>query len=88
MDSNLIMKSIGMVASLTLPLFNIPLIYKIKKTKSSKDLSLIWAIGVWFCIVLMLPAALISKDLIFKVFSSVNFIFFSMVLIYIIKYRK
>jgi len=46
------MKSIGMVASLTLPLFNIPLIYKIKKTKSSKDLSLIWAIGVWFCIVL------------------------------------
>ncbi len=86
-DSNSLIKTIGMVASVTLPLFNIPLIYKIRKTKSSKDLSIVWAVGVWVCIVFMLPAAIMSTDIIFKVFSMANFVLFSLVLVYIIKYR-
>ncbi len=80
-------KVIGMVASLTLPLFNIPLVLKMRRRKSSKDLSLTWATGVWICILFMTPAALLSSDTVFKVFGVGNLIFFSIVVFYALKYR-
>lgn len=79
---------IGVVTAAILPLFNIPLIIKMVKRKSSEDISLVWAIGVWVCILLMVPSGLMSKDIVFKTFNISNVLFFSVVAITVIKYRK
>lgn len=80
-------KVIGVMASFILPLFNIPLVLKIRRRKSSKDLSLTWALGVWICILLMTPAAFHSNDIVFKVFGMANLALFSVVTFYVLKYR-
>lgn len=77
----------GIVSSIALPLFNIPLIIKLIKKKNSGDLSLTWALGVWICIVLMTPQALVSKDFAFKAFGIMNIIFFTIVAFFVVKYR-
>ena len=82
-----IAKFAGMAASIIMPLFNFPLVYKIWKRKSSTDISLTWALGIWFSILLMLPASLISSDPVFRVFGILNFILFSGVLFVVLKYR-
>ena len=79
---------VGMAAGVVLPFFNIPLIVKLIKRKSSKDLSLSWAVGVWICIVLMTPQALRSQDMAFRAFGIVNIIFFSGVTFFVLKYRE
>lgn len=71
------MQKIALVAAIVLPLWNIPLIYRIIKRKSSKDLSLYWLFGVWICFILMFPASLSSSDIIWKTFNIVNFVLFS-----------
>ena len=76
-----------MIAAVCLPLWNIPLIIKIVKRKSSKDLSLSWALGVWTCILLMAPAGFASADPVWKVYNVVNIFFFTAVVITILKYR-
>lgn len=81
-------EQVGVIASAVLPLFNIPLIIKLITRKSSKDFSLLWALGCWICAVLMFPAAMISHDLAFKVFAMVNLVLFSIVTFLVIKYRK
>ncbi len=83
-----IIKIVGSVAGTVMPLFNIPLILKIIKRKSSKDISLTWTLGVWSCIILMTPSAILSADLVFKLFGIVNLVFFSAVVFFVIKYRK
>lgn len=85
--SILSIEKIGMVAGIALPLFNIPLIMKLRRTKSSKDFSLSWAIGVWVCIILMTPQALRSTDVAFRAFGIVNIFFFSIVAYLIVKYH-
>lgn len=87
MDDSNIVKVVGIVASVVLPLFNIPLILKIRRRGSSKDFSLTWALGVWTCILLMIPSALLSPDIVFKVFGIINFVFFSAVVLFVLKYR-
>lgn len=87
MTEYLTIEKIGMVAGVALPLFNIPLIMKLIKTKSSKDFSLSWAIGVWVCIILMTPQALRSNDIAFRAFGAVNILFFSVVAFLIVKYH-
>ncbi len=77
----------GMAAGIIMPLFNFPLVYKIWKRKSSSDISLTWALGIWFSILLMLPASLISSDPVFRVFGILNFILFSGVLFVVLKFR-
>ena len=79
---------IGFVAAVVLPLWNIPLIVNIIRRKSSRDLSLWWAVGVWTCIVFMFPSGVMSNDFTWKVFNIVNFVLFSAVLIVTFKYRK
>ena len=79
---------LGAIASLVLPLFNIPLIVRIVKRKSSDDLSLIWVVGVWGCIVLMFPMTLVSPDPVFKLFGISNIILFTVVMIVAVKYHK
>lgn len=70
---------IALIAAIILPLWNIPLIVRIIKRKSSKDISLYWAFGVWICLILMFPAGINSKDTVFKTFSIVNLILFTFV---------
>ena len=81
-------EKIGVVSGVALPLFNIPLILRLLKRKSSEDFSVSWAVGVWACIVLMTPQALRSGDLAFRMFGIVNIIFFSVVAFLVLKYRK
>lgn len=79
---------IGIIAAVVLPFWNIPLIIRIQKRKSSQDISMLWALGVWICFILMFPSAVVSSDIVFKVFSIVNMILFSAVVIQILRYRK
>ena len=79
---------VALVASLILPLWNLPLIFRIYKRKSSKDISLYWAMGVWVCLVFMFPSAFRSKDMVWRVFNIVNFFFFTAVVIFVLAYRK
>ncbi len=78
---------VGLVAGVTLPLFNIPLILRILKRKSAEDFSISWAVGVWVCILLMTPQALRSQDLAFRAYGIVNIIFFSAVAFLVLKYH-
>ena len=71
------MRTLGLVSAVVLPFFNIPLIVRIIRRRSSQDISLVWAIGVWVCIIGMFPASLISPDRIMVVYSIVNTVFFT-----------
>lgn len=82
-----LLQQIAMIASIALPLCNIPLMYNIIRRKSSKDVSMAWALGVWTCLGLMTPSGLLSPDLVWKVFTIVNFGLFTCVLITILIYR-
>ena len=73
------MEKIALIASIILPLWNIPLIVRIIKRRSSKDLSLSWAIGVWICFLAMFPSGIKSQDIVYRTFTMVNFFFFSIV---------
>ena len=81
-------QKIGTMGAIALPLFNIPLIVRLWRRKSSKDFSLSWAIGVWVCIALMTPQALRSTDESFRAFGFLNIIFFSMVVFMVLRYRE
>lgn len=77
----------GLIAAIVLPFWNIPLIVRIGRRRSSTDVSLWWALGVFACLLLMLPSGLTSTDTVFKVFSLVNIILFSAVVVQILRYR-
>ena len=79
---------LGLVASVVLPFFNIPLMARMIRRKSSDDLSLVWVAGVFVCIVATLPAAWKSTDLIFKVYQIINVIFFSGVVFLAFYFRR
>jgi uncharacterized protein with PQ loop repeat len=79
---------LALVASVVMPLWNIPLLIKIVRRKSSEDLSLSWLFGVWTCMLFMLPWGFITQDTVLKVFSFANFVLFSCVVIVVVKYRK
>lgn len=77
----------GMIAGILMPLFNIPLVLKIYKRKSSSDISLTWAAGVWVSILLMTPSAILSVDPVFRIFGITNLLLFTLVFFAVIKYR-
>lgn len=79
---------LALAASVIMPMWNIPLILKIVQRKSSEDLSLHWLWGVWGCMLLMVPWALLTTDKVLKVFSLVNITLFSGVAFVVMKYRK
>jgi uncharacterized protein with PQ loop repeat len=81
-------EKIGLVAAVTVPVFNIPLIARIVKRKSSEDISLTWVVGVWICFVLMLPSGLMTDDVVWKAFNTANIIFFTVVMVVSVKYHK
>ena len=80
-------EKIALLAAVILPLWNIPLIIRIIKRKSSRDISISWAIGVWTCLVLMAPCAFVSKDMVWRVFNIMNLSLFSLVVIFVLLYR-
>ncbi len=79
---------IGLVASIILPLWNIPLMVKIIKRKSSQDISMGWLWGVWICTVIMAPAGFMSKDIVWRTFNMMNLVLFTGVLLVVLRYRK
>ncbi len=81
-------EKIALVAAIVLPLWNIPLIVRIVKRKSSSDISLSWAVGVWVCFLLMAPQALQSSDIVWRVFNIMNLILFSAVVAVVLWYRR
>ena len=70
---------IGMLSGIIMPLFNIPLILRIIRRRSSADISLLWVIGVWSCVMAMLPSSMQPPDLVLVVFGIINSLFFSAV---------
>ena len=80
-------KILGLIAAIVLPFWNIPLILKVSRRKSSKDFSLWWTFGVWLTLLAMLPSALASEDLVFKVFSLANITIFTAVVVQVVRYR-
>lgn len=82
-----IWQTVGLIAGVVLPLWNIPLILTIAKRRSSKDISLWWVLGVYGCLLFMLPSAFVSQDIVYKAFSFTNVAFFTAVVIQVLRYR-
>ena len=80
-------ETLGLIAAVVLPFWNIPLIIRIGRRGSSKDVSLWWTLGVFICLLLMLPSGLVSTDPVFKVFSVVNVVLFGAVVMQVMRYR-
>jgi len=83
-----IIEILGLVCAIGMPFWNIPLIARIIKRRSSADISLAWALGVWVCIILMAPSGFQSKDIVWRTFNIVNLVMFSAVVFFVLKYRK
>ncbi|MCF7874823.1 MAG: hypothetical protein K9L87_03700 [Candidatus Omnitrophica bacterium] len=81
-------EKIALIAAIVLPFWNIPLIARMVKRKSSADISLHWALGVWVCFILMAPEAFKSSDLVWKTFNIVNLALFSLVIGVVLYYRR
>jgi hypothetical protein len=79
---------ISAAAAVILPLFNIPLIVRIQQRRSSQDVSLTWAVGVWACFVIMLPSGLTSPDKVYRIFSVANITLFTGVLVQVLRFRN
>ena len=87
MEYKNIIEHMGQVAAIAMPLFNIPLIAKIVRRRSSTDISMSWLMGVWICALLMAPAGFSSADMVFRVFNIVNLVLFTGVVIAVWRYR-
>jgi len=81
------MEKIAFIAAIILPFWNVPLIIRIVKRKSSKDISLYWALGVWTCFLLMAPDGFTSDDPVWRIFNVVNLVLFTFVALTVIIYR-
>ena len=81
-------ESIGLWAGVALPLFDIPLIIRIIKRRSSADISLLWIGGLWASSVLMAPSAFVKKDMVAMGFNAMNVVMLTLVLVVAVKYRK
>ena len=79
---------LGFLSAVILPLWNIPLIVRIIKRKSSSDISLWWTLGVWICLLLLAPSGLRSPDPIWRIFNILNLILFTGVIAVVFIYRK
>jgi len=83
-----IIQAIGMLSGIIMPLFNIPLILRIVRRRSSGDISLVWVIGVWSCVIAMLPSSLQSPDPVLVAFGIINSFFFSAVFFTVLYFHR
>ncbi|OGX29333.1 MAG: hypothetical protein A3B78_01455 [Omnitrophica WOR_2 bacterium RIFCSPHIGHO2_02_FULL_67_20] len=82
-----LLEAVGMVAAAAMPLWNVPLILRIERRRSSGDISLAWVLGVWACILLMSPAAVRSSDPAFRLFGWMNLVLFTGVVVQVLRFR-
>ncbi len=81
-------ETIGFWAGISLPLWDLPLIIRIIKRKSSSDISLTWIWGLWGASVLMAPSAFAVGNKLAIGFNIVNVIMLSVVLVIVMKYHR
>src|ERR1044071_8006933 len=81
------LETVGIVSGVLMPFFNIPLVLRILRRLSSEDISLVWVIGAWFCVMGMLPQSLRSPDPALQAFGIVNAVFFSGVLVTVLYFH-
>lgn len=81
-------EQVAVVAAAILPLWNLPLIFRMIKRRSSKDVSMAWALGVWICFLLMAPSGFTSEDPVWRVFNIMNMILFTGVVATVLYYRR
>ncbi len=77
---------LGLIGAVALRFWDIPLIVRIIKRRSSKDVSLFWVIGVWVCFVLMAPSGFTTKDMVWRVFNITNLVLFTAVFVVVLVY--
>ena len=80
-------KMLGMFSAVAMPFFDIPLIARIVRRKSSEDISLVWTVGIYACILGMLSSSLLSPDPILVAFGIVNTLLFTAVVVAVFYYR-
>ena len=78
---------LGITCGILMPFFNIPLIARIIRRKSSTDISLVWAVGAWICVMGMLPSSLFSADPVLRAFGVMNAIFFTGVFVSVLYFH-
>jgi uncharacterized protein with PQ loop repeat len=83
-----IWEKISFLAAVTMPIWNIPLIVRVIKRRSSSDISLGWVFGIWISFLVMAPGAYLSHDLTVKGFAYSNIVCFSVVVFVVMRYRK
>ena len=83
-----LLATISLIAGIVLPFWNIPLIVRVIKRRSSEDISLWWGIGVWVSLALMLPHGLITEEMVLRWFTIANFTLFTITFIIILMYHK
>lgn len=81
-------ETLGLIGAVVLPMWNLPLILRIQRRRSSRDLSLAWALGVWACLLLMLPSGLRSADRVYRAFTVANLVLFSAVVVQVLRFRR
>ena len=80
-------KTLGVVSGILMPFFNIPLIVRVIRRRSSADISLVWAVGVWICAMGLLPSSLQSPVPVLLAFGVVNAIFFTGVFVSVLYFH-
>ncbi len=80
-------QTIGVMSGILMPFFNIPLIVRIIRRGSSEDISSVWAVGVWICVIGILPSSLQSPDPVLFSFGVVNTIFFTGVVVCVLYFH-
>lgn len=70
-------QAVGIASAILMPFFNLPLMLRIIRRRSSEDISLVWVVGVWICVMGLLPSSLQSPDRILFAFGVVNAVLFS-----------
>lgn len=83
-----LIQQLGLVGAILMPFWNIPLMVRIVRRKTSEDISLAWLFGIWGCILAMLPSSLVSTDPILRGFGVTNGILFSAVVVVVLMYRR
>jgi uncharacterized protein with PQ loop repeat len=82
-----LLATISLIAGVVLPFWNIPLIIRIVKRKSSDDISIWWGIGVWSSLALMLPHGLLTEEIVLRWFTISNFVLFTITFIIVLIYH-
>ncbi|TRZ82776.1 hypothetical protein D4R86_01230 [bacterium] len=83
-----VLATISLVAGIVLPFWNIPLIVRVVKRRSSEDISLWWGIGIWVSLALMLPHGLVTEEIVLRWFTIANFTLFTITFIIILMYHN